>query len=154
MKHSPLQLLQYFVPEISFTANQTFNTEKGCEGGIEEFSVEAVAKHQAAPENFQGRSWSVEMVISQKLKDGQNLPYKFSMTLVGMFAWLDKNATSEQEAQFVRVNGSTILYATAREVIRSTTTLGPWGPVILPTLSFYDKDASKEQATSQAPKAE
>jgi preprotein translocase subunit SecB len=154
MKHSPLQLLRYFVPEMSFSANQAFNPEKACESGNEQFSVEAVVTKQKALENFPGHSWSVEMVISQKIKEGQNFPYQFKLTLVGMFACKDGVMTDDIENQFVRVNGSSMLYGAARELVRLTTTLGPWGEIILPTISFYNKEATQKEQNAPVPKAD
>lgn len=147
MKHSPLQLLRYIVPEMSCSANPSFDPEKAPEGGAEQLSVNAVVAPQKAPDDFPGRSWTVEMTISQKLQEGQNIPYKFELTLIGFFACQDGLPPAAEEERFVRVNGNSMLYGAAREVVRSLTARGPWGELFIPALSFYEKDARpKEEA--------
>jgi preprotein translocase subunit SecB len=154
MKNSCLQLLRYFVPEISISANPSFNPDKDRDSGMEEFSVGTAVNRQAAPEGFPGHSWLIEMQISQGIKQGKNSPYQFKLVIVGMFAFNDGTETDEKEAQFVQVNGSTILYGAAREILRSTMTLGPWGHVIIPTISFYEKQATHTGETVPASKAD
>ena len=57
----------------------------------------------------------------------------------------------ESETRFVQVNGSSMLYGMAREHIRSLTAAGPWGAIILPTMSFYDnkETAQKRRKSDQ-----
>ena len=150
MKHSPLQLLRYLAPEISCSANLAFDPSKECDNALEQLSVNAIVGQQQAPENAPGHSWSVEMKVSQKLKDGQNFPYKFDLSLIGLFLCKDGFPAPADEEQFVRVNGSSMLYGAARELVRSLTSRGPWGELFLPTLSFYDK-AAKPQGDAPAP---
>jgi preprotein translocase subunit SecB len=136
MKYSPLQLLRYLVPEVSCSANPSFDPEKDYEAGTEQLSVSAVVTQQQAPEKFTGHSWSVEMRISQKLKEGQNSPYTFEVALVGFFACGGGLPPAAEEERFVRVNGSSMLYGAAREIIRSLTARGPWGEIFLASASF------------------
>jgi preprotein translocase subunit SecB len=154
MKQSPLQLLSYFVPEMSFSANQLFSQEKSIEGGIESFSVEAEASQQKAPNDFPGHSWSVQMVIAQDIKEGQNFPYRFKLIIVGMFALKEGVMTDDKESQFVKVNGSSIVYGVARELMRSATCLGPWGSLIIPTVSFYESAPMQKEESAPLPKAD
>ena len=150
MKDSPLQLLRYFTPEICCSANPSFDPQKVCEAGVDQFSVNAVVTRQTAADNFPGHSWCVEMHIAQKYKDGQNFPYKFDVTLIGFFACSDGFPSPADEGQFVRVNGSSMLYGAARELLRSLTSRGPWSEVFLPGISFYDKN-SKPPGEPPAP---
>jgi preprotein translocase subunit SecB len=152
MKHSPLQLLRYLAPDVSCAANPGFSPEKPLDVVLDQFSVNAVATRQQAPDNFTGHSWSVEMTISQKLKEGQNFPYKFELTLVGFFACHDGLPPTAEEDTFVRVNGSSMLYGAAREVVRALTSRGPWGELFLPSISFYNKESKPKEAVAQAPK--
>jgi preprotein translocase subunit SecB len=145
MKPSPLQLLRYFTPEISCSANLAFDPAREAVNGPDQLSVSAVVARQKTPDNLPGHSWSVEMTITQSLREGNNFPYKFNLALIGFFVCKDGFATPADEEQFVRVNGSSMLYGASRELVRSLTSSGPWGELFLPTLSFYDK-ASKPQA--------
>lgn len=154
MKHSPLQLLRYLVPETFCTANPKFESTKGIEGGPEQLSVNAVVTQQKAPENFPGHSWTAEMTITQKLKEGQNLPYEFEITLIGFFACRDGLPPAAEEERYVRVNGSSMLYGAAREIVRSLTARGPWGELFLPSISFYDTSSTQKEQNAPVPKAE
>lgn len=152
MKPSPLQLVRYLVTDIACTANPNFNAEKALEGSFEQYSVDIKVAPLEPTKEYPGHPWSVEMAITQKIKDGQNFPYEFRISLVGMFACQDGALQSEKETQFVRVNGSSMLYGIAREHIRALTAAGPWGAIIIPTMSFYEnkEQAPKEEAQVKA----
>ena len=152
MKQSPLQLLRYVVPEVSCSANSAYDPAKPCDSAGDNFSVNAVVVLQEAPPNFPGHSWSVEMTISQKLKEGANFPYKFDVALIAFYRCKDGFPTPAAEEKFVRVNGSSMLYGAARELLRSLTCRGPWGEIFLPTLSFYDNHP-KPATDTPAPKS-
>src|SRR4051812_17341629 len=49
MKHSPLQLLHYIVPDISCSANPDFDPKKDLEDGTPQFSVRAAVTRQTPP---------------------------------------------------------------------------------------------------------
>ncbi|NQU39528.1 MAG: hypothetical protein HQ523_06215 [Lentisphaerae bacterium] len=44
----------------------------------------------------------------------------------------------ERVGQFALVNGASVLFGTAREVLRSVMTNGPYEPILLPTVCFLD----------------
>ena len=137
---------------MSFSANPSFDPDKECESGMEEFAVGTVVNRQAALEGFPGHSWSIEMQISQGIKQDKNFPYQFKLVIVGMFAFLNEDLAEEKETQFVRVNGSSILYGAARELLRSTTALGPWDAFIIPGVSFYEKQVAQKEETASVQK--
>ena len=144
MKHSPLQLLRYVVSDSSCSANLAFNPEKEYEGGTEQLTVNSVVTQQKTSD-AEEHSWSVEMTICQKLKEKQNFPYQFNLTIIGFFNCKNKFPSPTDEEQFVRVNGGSILYGAARELVRSSTCRGPWGELFLPTVSFYEKSTEAER---------
>lgn len=150
MKHSPLQLMRYLVTDIACTGNPVFDPTTEFQVALEQYSVEAKAYPMEPSKEFPGHPWSVEMSIAQKIKEGQNFPYTFHITMIGMFACKDGVLDTEKEIQFVRVNGSSMLYGIAREHIRALTAAGPWGAVIIPTMSFYDKDTGAKEEPSKA----
>lgn len=145
MKHSPLQLLRYVVTEIACTANAQFNPDKEIHGALEQYSISAKANQLEPAKDVPGHSWSVELVIIQKRDEGQNFPYAFHLTVMGIFACQVGVLDSEKETKFVQVNGSSMLYGIAREQIRALTAAGPWGAMIIPTMSFYDKESPKKE---------
>jgi preprotein translocase subunit SecB len=147
MKHSPLQLVSYVVSDISCTANPKFNPEQPLGGAFEQYTVDVKVNPLEPTKEFPGHPWSAEMVVTQKIKEGQNFPYEFRIALVGMYACQDGALQTEKEIQFVRVNGSSMLYGIAREHIRALTAAGPWGAIIIPTLSFYEKQPDLKDST-------
>ncbi|MGA2802674.1 MAG: hypothetical protein ABSE97_09965 [Verrucomicrobiota bacterium] len=147
MKHSPLQLVRYVVTDISCTANPKFNPEQPLGKAFEQYSVDVKVNPLEPTKEFPGHPWSTEMVVTQKIKEGQNFPYEFRIALMGMYACQDGVLQTEKEIQFVRVNGSSMLYGVAREHIRALTAAGPWGAIIIPTLSFYEKHPDVKEET-------
>ena len=147
MKKSPLQLLRYIVSEASCAANPTFDLKKAFGTASEQLSVGVKVNQQQSPEGAPWHSWTVEITISQKSTEGQNLPYRFEVTLVGFFACRGPLPADVEESRFVQINGSSMLYGAAREIVRSLTARGPWGVLFLPCISFYEMDSKpKEEA--------
>lgn len=144
MKPSPLELLNYLAYETSCSANASFDPDKPVTPGKGQPEIGVSAARQKKPEGFEGNLWAIEMRISQKL-EGQNFPYAVKVALVGMFAYRDGTATPEAEEKFVRVNGSSMLYGAAREIVRSMTSRGPWEQLFLPSLSFYEPKPETKQ---------
>ena len=138
MKLSPLQLSRYVVTNIGCTANPQFNPEKEIIGALDHYSINAKANPLEPVKDVPGHSWSVELEIVQKKTEGQNFPYEFHISIFGIFTCQDGVLDTEKETRFVQVNGSSMLYGMAREHIRALTAAGPWGAIILPTMSFYD----------------
>jgi preprotein translocase subunit SecB len=138
MNTSPLQLLRYVTSDISCSANPAFVAAKPYDPGAGQPAVTITATRQPDPADFQGHLWALELTVSHSCSEGQNFPYNFKVALLGFFAFRNGSATSEAEQQFVRVNGSSMLYGAAREIVRSMTSRGPWEELFLPGVSFYD----------------
>jgi preprotein translocase subunit SecB len=151
MKPSPLQLVRYLVTDIACTANPKFIADKALEGSFEQYSVDVKVNALEQTKEYPGHPWSVEMSITQKIKEGQNFPYEFRISLVGMFACHEGALTPEKEPQFVKVNGNSMLYGIAREHIRALTAAGPWGAIIIPTMSFYEKNSGVKEEPTKVP---
>jgi preprotein translocase subunit SecB len=146
MKLSPLQLTRYVVTSIGCTANPQFNPDKEWQGAFEHYSINTKANPLEPEKDVPGHGWSVELEVTQKKKEGENFPYEFHFAIFGIFTCQDGALDSEKETQFVRVNGSSMLYGMAREHIRALTAAGPWGAIIIPTMSFYDnKERPKKE---------
>ena len=145
MKLSPLQLTRYVVTNISCAANSKYNPEKEIVGALDQYSINTKANPLAPEKDIPGHGWSVELEVRQEKKEGQNFPYEFHISIFGIFTCQDGTLNSEKETRFVQVNGSSMLYGMAREHIRALTAAGPWGAVILPTMSFYDNKEQPKQ---------
>ncbi len=64
------------------------------------------------------------------------LPYEIAFQVVGQFSVLD--ASHKDKEKLLRVNGTSVLYSAAREMILIMTGRGPWGPYQLPTINFQE----------------
>ena len=151
MKESRLQLLCYFVPEVSCKVNRKFDRKKAIEESAEGLEIESSLTPEQAPADTLGKYWLVQMTIGKTPKEGENSRYNFKIVLAGYFRFTGGGPSDPDEEQFVRVNGSSMLYGAAREMIRSLTGRAPWGEFFLPTLSFYRKEpAPQEPAAAPA----
>lgn len=145
MKLSPLQLAKYLMPEISCAANPDFDAQRPadiCDGSFKVLAT-VVPMKSKSPKDYS--SWSVNLDLSQQPDEKANVPYHFSVKLVGLFRCSAAPANVAAEV-FVKTNGSSVLYGIAREFLRSLTAVGPWGDLLLPTVSFCPDDVLTEPA--------
>jgi preprotein translocase subunit SecB len=140
MKASPLNLRDYYVTELSVTTNKNFDLQKPVSMKFEDLVVERhLIQHNDAKN---GSPWQLTLRVHHTSAPERNAPYQFTLELVGFF---DVNAKvpAEKVETILKVNGASMLYGAARQVIRSATAQGPYLPVLLPSVSFY---APKESA--------
>ena len=151
MNVAAIQLNHYFVTDLAVKANLKFDPEKDVEGRMDEFL--AVPKlRPMGDEEGTSRDWQVELDIRHQPGPDVNFPYEFRLELVGFFRVsedLRNKGDADAERRFVKVNGASILYGIAREIIRANSARGPWEGIMLPTVSFFEKVAKKSEETSQ-----
>lgn len=139
MNFSPLQLIRYITPEFSCKAVDHFDPNKPLEIPDDTFEVATSVNRIDKPEQSESTLWTIELRIHQEVKADQNFPYEFRMAMVGFFTFSDGSPEGFDHEHFLQVNGSTVLYGVAREILRTMTARGPWEELLLPTLSFYEK---------------
>jgi len=147
MKKSPLQLVRYMVSDISCTTHPGYNPDAELEHRPDQFGVRTSFSRLDESEDPSVHHWSVEMTITQQVGPKQNFPYSFKLSLLGLFECRPTPQGPRDEEMFVQVNGCSILYGAARELIRSITAVGSWGDLILPTVSFYDPKPVESQTS-------
>ena len=140
MKLSPLQLLEYFVAEFHYSVNSRYDGKKDLELKPEELTTEATCN----PSKSNPRLWTVALDVKYQPASETNTPYVFSLSLVGFFE-VAKAFDEARVAALVKTNGASVLYGTAREIIRGQTSRGPAGPFLLPTASFIVEDLPAAQ---------
>lgn len=134
MKLAPLQLADYFLTDLTLQANPAFEPEKTPDDGIEDLHVTPQVSLIKEPSE-KGSDWQVSLEIAQKISDGKNLPYAFSLRIQGtVCASPHLSGTALQRA--VHANGPAMLFGAAREIIRAATGRGPWPAVIIPSTNF------------------
>jgi preprotein translocase subunit SecB len=88
--------------------------------------------------------WQVILTVSQQPAPERNFPYEFLVTIIGYCHCLVEGITDKEKEELVRVNGSSMLYGVVREIIRENTARGPWQPILLPTISFFQPKEATE----------
>lgn len=148
MKPAPINLLEYFVTDLALSANPEFAVERPIETKEGDFEVKV--RQQPAPKEADDHRWQVTLEIIHQSVKGTNAPYAFRVVMVGFFK-SESYVKPEDEERMVRIQGASVLYGMAREIVRAMTGRGPHRPVILPTVSFYDaKPSPPTPAPTQA----
>ena len=145
MKPSPLDLIAYFVTELSLTANLEFSPDKLTQLRMEDLRISTDLRRQDGKP-----AWQLVLKVQQNVGPDRNSPYNFALTLVGLF---DVHPTfpADKTEQMVRVNGSSMLYAAAREILRADMAKGPHFPLLLPSISFYPAKPENPVADANPP---
>jgi preprotein translocase subunit SecB len=133
MKLSPIQLLDYHVTSLSVEACPTFNRDKPMELDPADLDVSTQTKLMddgAVPR------WTVSLVIRFEPSEGKNVPYRLSIDMVGLVT-AAVTKVDDTISHAVEVNGPSMLFGAAREILRDSTARGPHGPIIIPSASFF-----------------
>jgi preprotein translocase subunit SecB len=137
MKQSPLQLLDYWVDYIEVRANPNFDSSKEIEILVQSIDLVAeVSEIKIDDAHFAGTAWQVSLRIEQPLPEGKNLPYSYKLDIAGLVA-AHPGLKDEQLKRAVEVNGPSMLFGSAREIIRAATSRGRHAPVIIPSTNFF-----------------
>lgn len=147
MKPARITLIGYFATELQLGTNHAFAPDQPVQFRDSDLVVEVSTKqNEQAPRN--GDRWQVVMGIRHQPATGVNFPYSYRVVLVGQFG-VGENVKPGDEERFVRIQGASVLYGMAREIVRALTGRGPYRPVILPTVSFYEPNPVIEATVAQ-----
>jgi preprotein translocase subunit SecB len=141
MKPAPLQLENYFVSELVFSANKDFVPGSPSEMQFGDLRVEPTCL------NTEPRQWQVTLKVQFQPPADANYPYTFALEIVGFFKTID-GLKSDIEARLIKTNASSMLYGAAREIVRAATSRGPYVPVVLPSVSFYEPKPENPKAST------
>ena len=131
MSQSVLQLERYFISKVQIEAVQktSFPTEIGSSTKLE------VARNNQEPNRY-----VVSLTVAVTGSDQKPPPYVGEVQVIGFFQ-VHPELPADKQAQIASVNGASILYGVAREMIANVTARGPWPAVILPCVNFNQPDA-------------
>lgn len=133
MELAPLQLLDYFVHSIQVEASPGFDSSKDPDLDFDSLHVE----QSCAPVPDQGtHRFTLQMSIIQKLVPGKNIPYSYEIQLVGS-VMVHPKFPADKIQRAVEVNGPSMLFGAAREILRAATGRGPYGQVLIPSTTFF-----------------
>ncbi len=139
MKPAPISLLEYFAIDLSFSANPNFASDKPTEIKEDEFGVDV--RLQRAPKETEEHRWQLTLEVKHQAAPETNFPYSFRLVLVRFFT-AAATVKPDDEERMVKIQGASVLYGMAREIVRAVTGRGPHRPVMLPTVSFYEKSTN------------
>lgn len=156
MKEGIVNLLDYFATDLVLSTNKAFSTEKPLKFESSEFVTNVAVQKSTATEGTE-RRWQVSLDVCHQPAPETNFPYAYRVALVGQFS-IAPHVKAEDEERTVRIHGASVLYGMTREIVRVLTGRGPYRPVIIPTVSFYEQKpvapANPEPATKPKPAVE
>jgi len=136
MNPAPLVLRGYFVEQLVFSSNPTFDVKSPTMLNVSDIKVESTVNEF----DHEGQKlWQINLHVVQNVPEEKNSPYNFGVTLIGHFQVAEEFPTQRRK-RLIETNGRSLLYGTCREIIRAATAQGPHQPLLLPTISFYEPE--------------
>lgn len=126
---SALQLKQHFFPVVNVRANAS---------GKENANT-ALDQHVIClPVIGKANHWHLELFLNQRSVDPKKpFLYDFEFHVVGVVEVSDQTPAEKRQA-FAAVNGLSLLYGAAREMLLNVTARSVFGPLNLPSLNFTE----------------
>ena len=153
-KISQLELNAYFVTGLGFTANPEFDPAKPSQLGFSDLEIDVHAFSPGSAENPDPARWRVTLSVKQNVGPEKNSPYNFFIDIQGAFTPRGP-IPPEHLHGFMENTGGSVLYGTAREVLRSALATGPYRALILPAVVFIpnggDTAHAKTSISSESP---
>ena len=149
---APLDCDHYYISKVLLESNLGYDPEKSTELPLSSLKIDSNVKRC---ESHKGSVlWHLTLSVSQKVSKAKNAPYNFCIELVGDFR-VHPNFPEDKAQRLIEVNGSSILYGVAREMLRTLSCGGPFGGMLLPTMSFASHNdflkPSKEDVSVPVP---
>lgn len=133
MKLAPLQLTDYFVVSLRVEAMADYDPAKP--QNLDVANLQVVEKCVRMDGDHPTR-FTIDLVIKQDAMEGKNLPYAYDLHMVG-FIEVRPGFPADHLQHSVETNGPSMLFGAAREILRSATGRGPYGPVLIPSTTFF-----------------
>jgi len=126
----PLQLEMYYFTKVMMEADPCFQPKNDEDQHFGVTTHVELMQHREDP-----RRWQVVLDISTEAPEGQSMPYKVDLQVVGFFT-VAPEVEEARMPKLIHANGTAILYSSAREFLLTITGRGPWPAVYLPTTNF------------------
>ena len=141
MRAAQVQLTNYFVSELQFTANRSFDASLISAVTVDDLQVQTTA----TPRDDRREEWQITLRIALDAPPDSNAPYTFLLEMIG-FIHVDESVSRERKERFAKINGTSLVFSAAREIVKAATSRGPYPPLLLPTVTFWEpkqEDASE-----------
>lgn len=133
---APLRCLGYYATELSLTSNPEHKAGEKVRLDFGDLMIESTTEE--VPQEKGGSLWRVALRVRQGVTDpDKNAPYNFAIALLGSFK-VHPKYPADKVRQLVEVNGSSVLYSAARQILRQAMANGPYIPLLLPCASFLN----------------
>ncbi len=163
MELSPLQLEGYYVKGLQFLLRPSIEEEANfsAPNGLQ-FIPHSLKEIDPLTINISGGGgpkedditrWRFNLLIKADVPSESNYPYEFSIEIEGFFKVLFSAPLGKDE-KALRVNAMSLLFSTAREVIATATSRGPYPAVLLPSVSFANSPFAERKEEGMKEKAD
>lgn len=137
MRLSPLQLASYRLLDIRVTARSGIDPSlENFDTLLDEMGVTLDLAHEEERDTEDASCWSVFLALGFEARPEDHSPYDFRVVLLADFFCAKQLPENLDQETLVGVNGTSITYGIARELIQGLTEKGLWGPLTLPTMTF------------------
>ena len=145
MRAAQVQITNYFVSELQFTANRSFDVSKPSVVTVDDLQVHTTA----TAKDEERADWQITLRVALDAPPDQNAPYSFLLEMIG-FIHVDESVSEDRTERFARINGTSLVFSAAREIVKAATARGPFPPLLLPTVTFWEpkRDAPEKEPTS------
>ena len=145
--NAPLQLERYVFTKLEIEANPDYVPQEASSDNPIKLRLDiGLGEHQEDSTKYQ-----VSISIDELRAEKGSLPYRIALQVVGQFS-AAQNFKPDDLKKVVQVNGASMLYSAARELVLLVTSRGPWSAFQLPTISFYQavtEAAPQEKSSTQ-----
>jgi preprotein translocase subunit SecB len=139
MKISPLQLVYYRVMELSMAYRMEFDRNQSASEAIcSDIKASLEIYRDEEDDSTEATAWTIILQLEFAPPEGDNSPYDFKVELLSVFRCAKNLPLGLDAETMVGINGTSVLYGIARELIQSLTEKAFWGGLTLPTMSFTD----------------
>lgn len=139
MKLSPLQLAYHRVVELSVASRLEIDRDQPASALIcSEMKASLNLHHDLEDDSAATTAWTTSLLLEFTPPDDDNSPYEFRVGLFGVFRCAKNLPPGLDAEKMVGINGTSVLYGIARELIQNLTGNALWGSLTLPTMSFTD----------------
>lgn len=140
---APVDVLNYFVKSFSMDTNMMCDKDKPRDLSLKNI----VISNRMFPSKKHKNVFVVSINLEMKVPEGKNTPYAIKMEMFGRFQVSEKVPVELRE-KMVKINGSSILYGAAREIIKEMTGRGIFRKIQFPTVSFAALDEKIQSTTN------
>lgn len=148
VKLAPIRLKRYFITHLNVVALKQFSRGQPHTYDFKDLQSKVnVTENKKQPNVFQ-----VSLMLKHIPQPKENLPYAYSMQIIGFFEVHQKWSKAKVE-ELVKINGPAVLYSAAREILAQTTGRGPWGSILLPSVNFLPKTKKVQKRRAKSMRA-